>query len=309
MANVKWASGTSGDFATGSNWRGGIAPGPADNATVDARSHDEPYVVSVGQDTQVRNLTIGAEGRALPIELDIDSSTFSANSVVNNSFIVLSNASFVATGAILNSQYVETDANISGYALIEAKKLVNNGVIDADNRNVLTIDAPISGDGVLDIDSGTIVCTSVVKQLISFDESYGYLATLTLADSENSSITVYNLAAVGQTSLDLEDIGFMASDEATFSGTKYHGVLTVTDGTHTARIKLEGNYLSAMFTASSDGHGGTIVVAHWDENVSPPHAMISAMASFGASGAHSNHVSEAWSPREALIASPRVALA
>ena len=36
--------------------------------------------------------------------------------------------------------------------------------------------------------------------------------------------------------------------------------LTVTDGTHTANIALLGNYLASTFVASSDGHGGTLVV-------------------------------------------------
>jgi hypothetical protein len=34
----------------------------------------------------------------------------------------------------------------------------------------------------------------------------------------------------------------------------------VTDGTHTARIALLGNYLNSTFVASNDGHGGTAVV-------------------------------------------------
>ena len=38
------------------------------------------------------------------------------------------------------------------------------------------------------------------------------------------------------------------------------GTLTITGGTHTANIALEGNYLSSGWTLSSDGHGGTIVV-------------------------------------------------
>src|SRR5260370_38273208 len=38
------------------------------------------------------------------------------------------------------------------------------------------------------------------------------------------------------------------------------GTLTVTDGTDTANIALQGNYLSSTWTLSSDGNGGTIVV-------------------------------------------------
>ena len=47
--------------------------------------------------------------------------------------------------------------------------------------------------------------------------------------------------------------------EASFSGDASGGVLTVTDGTHTAHIHLAGDYTASTFVAASDGHGGTIV--------------------------------------------------
>ncbi len=37
-------------------------------------------------------------------------------------------------------------------------------------------------------------------------------------------------------------------------------MLTVTDGTHTARIALTGDYLSSTFVASIDGHAGAEIV-------------------------------------------------
>ena len=38
------------------------------------------------------------------------------------------------------------------------------------------------------------------------------------------------------------------------------GILSVSDALHTANIALLGNYLASTFVASSDGHGGTVVV-------------------------------------------------
>ena len=52
----------------------------------------------------------------------------------------------------------------------------------------------------------------------------------------------------------------MSAGEATYKGSASGGILTVSDGTHTARIHLDGDYRKATFTASSDGHGGTIAV-------------------------------------------------
>jgi hypothetical protein len=36
-------------------------------------------------------------------------------------------------------------------------------------------------------------------------------------------------------------------------------VLTVTDGTHTAKLKLVGDYTSSAFTVATDHHGGVLV--------------------------------------------------
>ena len=56
--------------------------------------------------------------------------------------------------------------------------------------------------------------------------------------------------------LDLDDIAFVqGTTNAQFTA----GKLTVTDSQHTAHITLAGNYTGATFSASNDGHGGTLV--------------------------------------------------
>jgi hypothetical protein len=64
----------------------------------------------------------------------------------------------------------------------------------------------------------------------------------------------------GQDTLDLVDINFATVGTPTFNGTSTGGVLTVSDGSHTANIALLGNYIASSFAVSSDGHGGTLVV-------------------------------------------------
>jgi hypothetical protein len=41
--------------------------------------------------------------------------------------------------------------------------------------------------------------------------------------------------------------------------TTSQGRLTITDGTHTARLTLLGQYVAGNFHVSTDGHGGTVV--------------------------------------------------
>ena len=64
----------------------------------------------------------------------------------------------------------------------------------------------------------------------------------------------------GADAIDLANIGYGANTQATFLGNTTGGTLTVTDGSKTAKIALEGDYLSSTWTLSSDGKGGTIVV-------------------------------------------------
>jgi hypothetical protein len=90
----------------------------------------------------------------------------------------------------------------------------------------------------------------------------GTTGVLELAHSQTYSGTISGFSTTGGTSLDLADIAFVSSTKATFSGTSASGVLTVTDGTHTAHINLTGNYTASTFTASSDGNGGTIAGPH-----------------------------------------------
>ena len=117
----------------------------------------------------------------------------------------------------------------------------------------------------------------------------------------------------GSTALDLRDIGFVSGSEATFSGTAAGGVLTVTDGKHTAKIAFTGDYLGSSWVASSDGAGGVIVVdpapppaPSSPARPSPP-AFISAMAAMGAGGAALRWaIAEGWREPSPTMAAPRL---
>ena len=91
-------------------------------------------------------------------------------------------------------------------------------------------------------------------------------------------------------------------------GARSGGVLTVTDGTHTANITLKGDYRGVTFVASKDGHGGTeVVVRKADAFVAPVDAFISAMAGLGSPGGQAIHADVAGPGREHLLAPARAA--
>jgi hypothetical protein len=86
----------------------------------------------------------------------------------------------------------------------------------------------------------------------------GSTGTLKLDTSASFTGTVAGLT--GQDTIDFADINFANAQQPSFSGNASGGMLSVTDGTHTANIALLGNYIASIFVASSDGHGGTAVV-------------------------------------------------
>ncbi len=112
------------------------------------------------------------------------------------------------------------------------------------------------GSGLVEVSSGgTAEISGASGSTVVFDGSSG---TLELEDAPGFTGRVVGLS--GSDTIDLADIAFNASMQATFVGTTSGGTLTVTNGAETAEIELAGDYLSSTWSVSSDGHGGTNVV-------------------------------------------------
>lgn len=223
-----------------------------------------------------------------------------------------------AKGAITNGGVIE--ANGVG-VLILAGTVINTGTIAA-NTGAVTISAPLSGSGGLAVNGGTMIVSGAVtgtgKETINggllefastFTESVtftGTLGVLELAQSQAYTGTITGFSKTGSTSLDLLDVSFVSASEATYSGTTSGGVLTVTDGTHTARINLKGNYTTSTFVASSDGHGGVLIVDPKSKaSTTSPLTMLSAMAGMGATVGEVVHSVPARSVHDIVLMSPR----
>ncbi len=184
--------------------------------------------------------------------------------------------------------------------------IVNRGILEVGGSGTLTLAGAVTGAGRVQIAGGLLDCASSFNQAVSFTGATG---TLELAQSQSYSGTISGFSKSGKTSFDLDDIAFGKATTATYSGTKKGGVLTVTDGTHTATISLKGNYLSSTFIAASDGHGGTLVHDP-AAPVAPPHRLIAAMAGLAASGADTGWTRrDVWRATPAGLARPRAAAA
>ena len=216
----------------------------------------------------------------------------------------------IATGAaiITNAGLIEATGKGNG---VIASAVANSGTLEA-NGGTLTLQASVTGAGKVAIAAGTLDITNMnAAEAVAFT---GKTGTLELDQSQTFAGAVSGFSKAGRTTLDLRDIGFASPGEATFSGNAKSGVLTVSDGTHTARIALTGNYTGVTFTAASDGHGGVSVVDTPTPGAPRPqntaaHTFIAAMAGFGAPAASHIQTRETWAPRQSLLMSPRVAIA
>ena len=222
------------------------------------------------------------------------------------SFYGASADSFGGANTLTNAGLIET-ANSAGTTVIDA--IINTGVLSADGGN-LTLDDAVSGAGSATITAATLDFESSFTGNVTFAGGTGELV---LAQSRGYTGSIAGFSTTGATTLDLRDIGFVSSAEATFKGTKTGGTLTVTDGTHTAKITLVGDYKASTFTASGDGHGGVLVTDPPGGGGArlPPNGFIAAMAGFGAN----SHAGAAWlamtGARDgaAMLLTPRVATA
>ena len=194
----------------------------------------------------------------------------------------------INTGAntITNAGVIE---NTSTGGTTIASAVDNTGVLTV-TAGVLTVTGAVTGTGKLTIAGGTADLAGAFTQNVTFSKAAGVLE---LGKSQTYGGTVTGLSTSGANSLDLGDIAFAsATTKATYAGTTTAGILTVTDGTHTAKIHLAGNYTASTFKVSSDGHGGTTVV---DPTGQTAGSIVAAIASFaptslaiGASGAASS---------------------
>ncbi|HEY2178225.1 MAG TPA: hypothetical protein VGH15_06545 [Caulobacteraceae bacterium] len=231
-----------------------------------------------------------------------------ALSLVNTGTIdgSLTTALTINTGAntVTNSGLIE-NTNTGGLTITGA--VANTGTLHV-TKGTLSVAGAVSGAGTVKIAGGTADFGSTFTENVAFTSTTGVLE---LARSVTYTGQLTGLSKSGTSSLDLLDIAFTSgTTKATFSGTTTSGTLTVTDGTHTAHMTLEGNYLGHTFTASSDGHGGTKVVDPTPPPAGGGHAapLIGAMAGFaGARGTTPRGFTPEAPARPWLLAAPALA--
>jgi hypothetical protein len=214
-------------------------------------------------------------------------------------------ASFTDAGAAS----IGTSHTLLAAGVLTLAGAVKNAGVVAVGGGALTVDGVVTLAGMVNLDGGTADFASTFKQDVVFGAQGGKLE---LGRSQGYGGEITGFASTPACTLDLDDIAFTAGKtKASFSGSTSSGTLTVTDGAHTAKIALAGDYTGAKFAVADDGHGGTLVTDRTKAMAVPPTTLplITAMAGFAGASATAlpSHV-----PRVAdrpILVSPRAAWA
>ncbi len=214
------------------------------------------------------------------------------------------------TATITNAGLIE---NVGAGGTVISSAVNNTGTLYA-SAGTLTVNGAVTGAGKVTIVNGVADFNSTFTENVTFTATS--TGTLELGKSQTYTGSITGLSKTGTNFLDLLDVAFISgTTKATFSGTTTSGVLTVTDGTHTSKITLTGNYLSSTFVAVSDGHGGTTIhdpaktpasapiSTPWWHAPAPLVPFIGAMAGFGGGSAGAGMASaETWRSARPVLA-------
>ena len=204
---------------------------------------------SIALGDNANNIVTGKGGKV--VLTNVDNTISGAGLLGMGTLVLVNQAAGVINASGTLALTIDTGANtITNAGLIEATG-AGGGVIQSAVKNTgmlaaaggdLTVNGAVTGNGSATINGATLDLGSSFTENVTFTGTSGVLE---LAQSQTYTGKVTGFSLTGGTSLDLRDIAFVSAGEATFSGNKTSGVLTVTDGTHTAHITLIGNYTSS----------------------------------------------------------------
>jgi hypothetical protein len=199
---------------------------------------------------------------------NVDNTISGAGQIGAGQLTLVNEGTIDATG--MNSLTIDTGANaVTNSGTLEASgagglivqsNIVNDGFLWANGGSV-TLEGNVTGSGsALISGSGSLEFAASSSENVAF--AAGSSGTLVLDQSFDFSGVVSGLTASNH--LDLLDISFAkgATLNYTTSADGSGGTLSVTDGTHTTNIALQGDFNPAGFQAQADHGTGTLISYH-----------------------------------------------
>ena len=157
-----------------------------------------------------------------------------------------------------------------GTIVYDPPATTSNGLAPTSSSPDQAASEPPTGGSTTIGAGATLKLGAPCSESVTFGASTGTLilgnSSTSGGQSSNFTGTVSGFGA--QNAIDLPGIAFDAQTTLGYSpnsnGTG--GTLSLTDGTHSAKIALLGNYIASSFAMASDNHGGTMVVAEATES-------------------------------------------
>ena len=181
------------------------------------------------------------------------------SAVLTNVDNIISGAGQLGGGSLTLDNQGLIDADGANALVIDtgANAIVNTGTLMASGAGGLVLASAVTGGGAAEIDgSSSLEFAAASDAQVSFDA--GASGTLKLDQSGGFTGTV-----AGFTGYDAIDLADIVGDQATVgymaNADGMGGMLTLSDGTHSASLALLGQYAAADFATAPDAGGGTVV--------------------------------------------------
>jgi len=178
---------------------------------------------------------------------------------VSTATLAIAGGTFTVTYGTGAGVQAGTISIASGATLNLDGTFTNSGTLLA-NGGTLSINGVVTG-GTTEI-GGTGKVTIAPASSENVDFLAGSTGQLALDQATSYSGEISGFGANTSQSIDLVDINFAAGAKmASYvpNSQDTGGVLTITQGTNTVDLQLEGTYTLANFAIASDGHGGTLL--------------------------------------------------
>ena len=209
--------------------------------------------VSVGPlQGSASTLLIGAGGATLTggtWAINAGAQGLEASDTLTNASATISGSGDLGEGqmGLINRKAATIDGNTSGFLDIDTgtNRVSNSGLIEGSGKGGVVVSGALLNSGTLEANGGVLLVRGNVSGPgsgliaggeLGFDAAFsenvaftGNSGTLYLGQSQVYTGSISGFPLAGKALLDLGDIGFVSSTEATFSGTATSGVLTVTD--------------------------------------------------------------------------------
>jgi hypothetical protein len=178
--------------------------------------------------------------------LNLNGDTLVASSIEIESGGILSGFGTVIAGVIENNGRIQSQSN-NGLTITISGSITGTGSIEIKNNSTLTLEGPVG--------SGQTV-------LFSVDPGGGAATTLVLSDPSHFDAQILDFHGSDQIEFPTIDSGLATRTwvDNGVAGDNTGGTLTISDGTTTAVIHFaDGDYTIDNFKLDDDGSGGTLL--------------------------------------------------